>query len=71
MKKYWICRGLTGIHLGKINKKGTEFLDKETLDKSEVLNLLCDCINYLLEWDDNYLEIKNNWKVEFEIKKKL
>ncbi len=69
MKKYWICRGLAGIYLGKINKNGTEFLDKEILDKSEVLNLLCDCINYLLDWDDNYLEIKSNWKVEFEIKR--
>lgn len=67
MKKYWICRWITGVHVWKLNKKGTEFLDKETLTRQEVLWLLADCINFLLDWDGDSLSIKCNWELEFQI----
>ena len=67
MKKYWICRWITGIHIWKLNKKWTEFLDKETLTRQEVLWLLADCINFLLDWDEDSLSIKCNWELEFQI----
>lgn len=67
MKKYWVCRWITGIHIWKLNKKWTEFLDKETLTRQEVLWLLADCINFLLDWDEDSLSIKCNWELEFQI----
>ena len=67
MTKYWICRWITGIHIWKLNKKWTEFLDKETLTRQEVLWLLADCINFLLDWDEDSLGIKCNWELEFQI----
>lgn len=67
MKKYWICRWITGVHIWKLNKKWTEFLDKETLTRQEVLWLLADCINFLLDWDEDSLSIKCNWELEFQI----
>lgn len=67
MKKYWICRWITGIHVWKLNKKWTEFLDKETLTRQEILWLLADCINFLLDWDEDSLSIKCNWELEFQI----
>lgn len=33
MKKYWIWRWIAGIHIWKLNKKWTEFLDKETKEE--------------------------------------
>lgn len=71
MKKYWICRWITGIHIWKLNKKWTEFLDKETLTKEQVLCLISDCANYVL-WEGNknaldVLDIKHNWELEFRI----
>ena len=67
MKKYWVCRWIAGIHIWKLNKKWTEFLDKETLTRQEVLWLLADCINFLLDWDEDSLDIKCNWELEFQI----
>ncbi|RAL57342.1 hypothetical protein BSK20_03645 [SR1 bacterium human oral taxon HOT-345] len=67
MKKYGVCRGIAGIHIGKLNKKGTEFLDKETLTRQEVLGLLADCINFLLDGDEYSLDIKCNGELEFQI----
>ena len=67
MKKYWVCRWIAGIHIWKLNKKWTEFLDKETLTRQEILWLLADCINFLLDWDEDALDIKCNWELEFQI----
>lgn len=67
MTKYWICRWITGIHIWKLNKKGTEFLDKETLTREEILWLIANCANFLLDWDEYSLDIKCNWELEFQI----
>lgn len=67
MKKYWVCRWLTGIHIWKLNKKWTEFLDKETLTREQILWLIANCANYLLDWGADTLDIKLNWELEFTI----
>ena len=67
MTKYWICRWITGIHIWKLNKKWTEFLDKETLTREEILWLIANCANYLLDWGEDTLDIKFNWELDFTI----
>lgn len=69
MKKYYIWPWLYSFNIGKLNKQGNWFSDKESLTKSEVIHLLVDCINFLLDSENNYLEITRAGSVDFKIQR--
>lgn len=71
MTKYWIWRWIAGIHIWKLNKKWTEFLDKETLTREQILSLISNFVNYIM-WEGkknalDVLDIEHNWELEIRI----
>lgn len=67
MIKYWISNQISWIAVWKLNKKRTEYLDKEYLTRDEVIWLLVILAKYI-KWEWNETVITSNWKPEITIK---